>query len=198
MFYRYFIIFSILFCLSFSNTFSSGDKTFGGSFGFYQDLNADITVLNIAPRFGYFINSYLMIEAGLSHIKIDIEDYNPNTYDGSYSNGKQQMTSLGARLFLNNFYTGFEFVKGFTASRSSSLGNDFIYDALKFDGASERGLLKLGILTPLRENFFLNSSFNYMFILDKQERELAASNHDEFTRLAYISLGITYFWKNKK
>ena len=34
----------------------------------------------------------------------------------------------------------------------------------------------------------------YMFILDKSAREYAASNHDEFTRMAYITLGITYFW----
>ena len=194
MFYRYLIIFLILFSLSFSNTFLSGFKTFGGSLGFYQDLNADVTVLNISPRFGYFVTSFLMFEVGLSHVKIDIDNYNPNTYDGAYSNGEQQTTSLGARLFLDKFYTGFEFVKGFTASKSTSLGNDFTYDALNFNGASERGLLKLGILTPLGENIFLDSAFHYMFILDKNERELAASNHDEFTRLAYFTLGISYFW----
>ena len=198
MFYRYFIIFSILFSLSFSNPFQPGTKTFGGTFGFYQDLNADITVLNISPRFGVFINSFLLLEGGISHVKIDIDNYNPNTYDGAYSKGEQQTVSIGGKLFLKNFYTGFEFVKGFTASKSTGLGNDFIYEALNFNGASERGLFKLGLLTPLGETLYLDSSFHYMFILDKNEREIAASNHDEFTRLAYITLGVSYFWKNNQ
>ena len=103
MFYRYFIIFSILFSLSFSNPFQPGTKTFGGTFGFYQDLNADITVLNISPRFGVFINSFLLLEGGISHVNIDIDNYNPNTYDGEYSNGEQQTVSIGGKLFLKNF-----------------------------------------------------------------------------------------------
>jgi hypothetical protein len=195
---RFLYIIFILLCSSYGASFSSGFKTFGGSFGFYQDLNADVTVLNISPRFGYFLNSYLMLEGGISYVKIDIDDYNSNTYDGGYSQGNQNTTSLGARLFLEKFYVGFEFVKGFTATRQTGLGNDFIFNALNFDGVSERGLLKIGLLTPIKNNFYLDSAFHYMFILDKNERELAASNHDEFTRLAYITLGITYFWDISK
>ena len=56
---RYLYIIIILFCTSYGSSFSTGSKTFGGSFGFYQDLNADVTVLNISPRFGYFLNSIL-------------------------------------------------------------------------------------------------------------------------------------------
>jgi len=190
---KYLYIIIILFSFSFSSTFTKGSKNFGGSFSFYQDLNADVTVLSISPRFGYFVNSYLMFEVGMNHIKIDIDDYNSNTYDGDYTHGKQHTTSLGFRLFLDNLYAGFEFVKGFTASKSTGLGNDFTYSTLNFDGVSERGLFKLGLLTPISDNFFLDSSFHYMFILDKNQRELAASNHDEFTQLAYITLGITYF-----
>tara|TARA_Y100001960_G_C14416227_1_gene700615 strand:+ start:81 stop:677 length:597 start_codon:yes stop_codon:yes gene_type:complete len=181
-----------------ATSFSSGYKTFGGSFGFYKDLNADVTVLNLSPRFGYFMNSNLMFEIGINHVKIDVKDFNPNIYDGSYSDGEQYTTSLGARLFMKNFYIGFEFVKGFTASMSTGLGNDFTYSTLKFDGSEERGLFKLGLLTPIGKQIYLDSSLHYMFILDKDMRELAASEHDEFTRLAYITLGVSYIWKPKK
>ena len=194
---KYLYIIFILFSFSYtsgSSTFSTGYKHFGGNFGFYQDLNADVTVLNISPRFGYFINSYFMIEIGASYINIDIDDYNTNTYDGGYSHGSQNTTSLGARLFLDKLYLGFEFVKGFSATKKTSLGNDFTFSALKFDGVDERGLLKVGLLTPIKNSFYLDSAFHYMFILDKSARESAASNHDEFTRMAYITLGITYFW----
>ena len=194
---KYLYIICILLSFSYmseSATFSSGYKNFGGNFGFYQDLNADVTVLNISPRFGYFINSYFMIEIGASYINIDINDFNANTYDGSYSHGSQTATSLGARLFLDKLYIGFEFVKGFSATKQTSLGNDFTFSALKFDGIDDRGLLKVGLLTPIKDSFYLDSAFHYMFILDKSARESAASNHDEFTRMAYITLGITYFW----
>ena len=191
---RYLYIIFIFLCYSYGSSFSSGFKTFGGNFGFYQDLNADVTVFNISPRFGYFLNSYLMFEGGISYVKIDIDNYNPNTYDGGYSNGNQKTTSLGARLFLDKLYIGFEFVKGFSATKKTPLGNDFIFSSLKFDGIDERGLLKVGLLTPIKDSFYLDSAFHYMFILDKRARESAASNHDEFTRMAYITLGITYFW----
>ena len=195
--YIIFILLSFSYTID-SPTFSSGNKNFGGSFGFYQDLNADVTILNISPRFGYFLNSFLMLEVGMSYINIDIDDYNLNTYDGGYSHGSQNTTSLGARLFLDKLYLGFEFVKGFSATKKTPLGNDFTFSSLKFDGIDERGLLKVGILTPIKDSFYLDSSFYYMFILDKEARELAASNHDEFTRMAYIALGITYFWDINK
>ena len=67
--YIIFILLSFSYTID-SPTFSSGNKNFGGSFGFYQDLNADVTILNISPRFGYFLNSYLMLEVGMSYITV--------------------------------------------------------------------------------------------------------------------------------
>ena len=144
------------------------------------------------------MNPHLMFEVGVNHVKIDVKDYNPNIYDGNYNDGEQYTTLLGARVFTKNFYVGFEFVKGFTASMSTERGNDFTYNTLKFDGSEERGLFKLGLLTPIGKQIYLDSSQHYMFILDEDMRELAASQHDEFTRLAYITLGVSYIWEPKK
>ena len=187
----------IMFSGLMATSFSSGSRTFGGSFSFYKDLNADVTVLNISPRFGYFVNSNLMFEVGINHVKIDVKDYTPE-YEGRYNNGEQYTTSLGARLFIKNFYTGFEFVKGFSASLNTGLGNDVTVSTLEFDASDERGLFKLGLLTPIGEQIYLNSALNYMFILDKDKRKLAEEENDEFTRLAYITLGISYIWEPKK
>jgi len=178
-------------------SFSLGSRTFGGSFSFYKDLNADVTVLNISPRFGYFVNSNLMFEVGINHVKIDIKDYN-SEYEGYYNDGEQYTTSFGARLFMKNFYTGFEFVKGFSASMSTGLGGDFTVSTLDFKGSDERGLFKFGLLTPIGKQIYLDSALHYMFILDKDKRELAELENDEFSRLAYITLGISYIWEPKK
>lgn len=194
------ILFSLIILLSslMASSFSTGSRTFGGSLSFYKDLNADVSVLNISPRFGYFVNSNLMFEIGINHVEIDVKEYNADTYEGRYNNGEQYTTSLGARLFMKNFYAGFEFVKGFSASMSTGLGNQVTIGSLDFEGSDERGLFKLGLLTPLSKQIYLDSALHYMFILDKDKRKLAEEENDEFTRLAYLTLGISYIWEPKK
>ena len=97
------ILFSLIILLSslMASSFSIGSRTFGGSLSFYKDLNADVSVLNISPRFGYFVNSNLMFEIGINHVEIDVKEYNA---DSEYNDGEQYTTSLGARLFMKNFY----------------------------------------------------------------------------------------------
>ena len=139
-----------------------------------------------------------MFELGMSHINIDNNNYDPITYEGYYVDGEQHTTSLGARVFIDKFYFGFEFVKGLTTYIGTGLGNNFANDVSTFEGNEERGLVKIGLLTPLATQLYLDTALHYMFILDKKVREEAASQHMELTQIAYITLGLSYFWESKK
>ena len=189
----YFIIIS---SFLFSTPFSTGDKTFGGSLGYYKDLDADVSILNISPRWGYFLQDNFMLELGMSHISIDNDNYDPITYNGFYNDGTHHTTSIGARFFIDKFYFGFEFVKGLSKNLGTGLGNDFTIDLSKFDGNKEKGLVKLGILTPINHQLFLDTALHYMFILDKDAREQASSEHLELTQVIYVTLGFSYFWES--
>ena len=61
----------------------------------------------------------------------------------------------------------------------------------QLNGDSDRGLAKIGLLTPISSELYLDTSFNYMFILDKDIRE----QDIELAEVGYISVGLSYFWK---
>ena len=173
--------------------FSAGMRTMGGSFSYFRDLDADVTMMNVSPRIGYFITDNFMIELGFSHVSID------NSGDSDYYIDDEQHTrAFGGRLFANKFYVGFEFVQGFVSTIGTPLGNEAVDGLIKFDSNLERGLGKVGLLTPLGDRLFLDSALHYMFILDEDMREQASSNHDPMTQVAYITIGVTYFWEPKK
>ena len=191
---KYYLIFTIFFSsLVFSQDFSAGMRTMGGSFSYFRDLDADVTMISVSPRVGYFITDNFMLELGFSHVSID------NSGDSEYYVDDEVHTrAFGGRLFANKFYVGFEFVQGFVSTIGTTLGNEVVDGLNKFDGNLERGLGKLGILSPLGDRLFLDSAIHYMFILDEDIREQASSNHDPMTQVAYITIGITYFWEPKK
>ena len=197
MYKQFTLYLTIMISFLLSSPFVAGDKTFGGSLGYYKDLDADISILNISPRWGYFLKDNFMIELGASHISIDNDSYDPVTYNGHYKDGTHHTTSIGARLFIEKFYFGFEFVKGLSKNLSTGLGNDFTIDLSKFDGNKEKGLAKIGLLTPINHQLFLDTALHYMFILDKDAREQASSDHLELTQVIYVTLGFSYFWQSK-
>ena len=191
---KYYLVYTFL-LISFilGQDFSTGMRTMGGSFSYFRDLDADVTMMNVSPRIGYFITDNFMIELGFSHVSID------NSGDSDYYIDDEQHTrAFGGRLFANKFYVGFEFVQGFVSTIGTPLGNEAVDGLIKFDSNLERGLGKVGLLTPLGDRLFLDSALHYMFILDEDMREQASSNHDPMTQVAYITIGVTYFWEPKK
>ena len=189
----YLFIIILLNTLLYSVEFSAGTKTLGGSFSYFRDLDADVTMINVSPRIGYFITDNFMLELGFSHIKVD------NSGESDYYTGDEVHTrAFGGRIFANKFYLGFEFVQGFVTKLGTTLGNEFVDYVYRLDGNLERGLGKIGLLSPLGDKLFLDSAIHYMFILDEDMRKLASSNHDPMSQVAYFTIGITYFWEPKK
>ena len=191
------IYFNIILIISFAYCveFPAGTRTLGGSFGYFKDFNADVSIFQASPRFGYFIIDNLILECGFSYININNDDDN-SLYEGHYLNGYQNARAFGLKVFLegetvSKFYLGFEFLQGFISSIESSMGNGFINNIEQFNGDSDRGLVKIGLLTPISSELYLDSSFNYMFILDKDIRE----QDIELAEVGYISVGLSYFWK---
>ena len=188
------ILYLLLLPLLFGDNFSRGSNTIGGNLGYYKDFNANISIFHISPKIGYFFTENFMFELGFSYININNNNYNANTYDGYYIDGEQNTISYGAKLFVKKIYFGFEFVQGVIYNMRSSLGNEFDYGIKKFDTNAERGLFKIGFLTPLENNLYLDTAYHYMFILDKNIRETA----DELSEIGYLTVGIAYFWSPKK
>tara|TARA_B100000676_G_C17738751_1_gene660293 strand:- start:329 stop:784 length:456 start_codon:yes stop_codon:yes gene_type:complete len=151
--------------------------------------------MHISPSFGYFINKNILIEIGFTRININNNNYLPNSYTGLFIHGDQSTHSFGARLFFEKLYLGYEFVQGLELSMSTGLEASFMNGYTKFDGNAERGLIKVGYLSPFTENLYLDVAYHYLFILDEDIREQAI----EMAEVGSLSLGISYFWlPNKK
>ena len=191
------IYFNIILIISFAYCaeFPAGTRTLGGSFGYFKDFNADVSILQASPRLGYFIIDNLILECGFSYININNKDDN-SLYEGYYLNGHQNTRAIGFKIYLeretiSKLYLGFEFLQGFISSINSTTGNGFIHNIEQFNGDSDRGLAKIGLLTPISNEIYLDTSLNYMFILDKDIRE----QDIELAEVGYITIGLSYFWK---
>ena len=98
---KYYLIFIIIMStLSFSQNFTAGTRTLGGSFSYLRDLDADVSMFNFSPRIGYFITDNFMLELGFSHVSV-------NNSSGSeyYVDDEQHTRAFGGRLFINKLYS---------------------------------------------------------------------------------------------
>ena len=135
-----------------------------------------------------------MIELGYSRINVNNIDSDSNSYNGIFIHGDQTMHSYGIRLLIDKIYLGFELVQGLELHMSTAIGNNFSNGLTKFDGNAERGLFKVGYLSPISKNIYLDTAYHYLFILEEELREQSI----ELAEVGYLTLGISFFWDSNK
>jgi len=169
-------------------SFESGLKMFGGSAGFTKDLEADETTIYLAPKFGYFISDNLLLEGGLTYLKWEEEDYNPNTGQMETNDENETVISFGARYFLDKIYFGAEYVPGVTLHIGTPAGTNTLAGVsdLSNDDA-EMIIWKLGTMSSIAENIYLDVGVWLQKYVDDD------INHDGMLN---ITAGISYFWKD--
>ena len=154
-----------MFTLGFS--FQTGTKTIGGSTSILFDFNDDSKTYSFNPSGGVFISNNVLIEGGFYYHNHKHGDSDP--YDYSYN---YYTFTAGARYFLNNTYAGF-------AYQSNPKHSEYDYEYNR-----EKMHIKIGMLSPIATNIYLNYNFDYNWYL----------NDDEDDGIMTINCGISYFW----
>ena len=151
--------------------FPVGTKTIGGSTGITVDFNDDDQTFYFNPRGGIFVYNNILVEGGLyyNHYKDgDVSNFNGYVYDYSYT---QYSFTFGARYFLNNTYAGLMYQ-----------GNPH-HSEYNIDD-QERMHLKIGMLTPIATNIYLDYNIDYYWYL----------KNDDDDGIMRIECGVSYFW----
>jgi len=186
----------IFLCLIITTTFASlgkGVKSVGGSFSYTEEHDApDETEkrLSISPYFGYFVTNHFLLEFGLTIFKekefdryCDSSNHIVNCYEQEKEEESESL-NIGFRyIFNNNIYLGGEFIKGINNQISSNLGALVSTHHFELEDEDFR-CFKVGLLTPVASNVYINTSMNKIFSSDSK-------NDDEYFS---ISAGLQYFW----
>ena len=151
--------------------FPVGTKTIGGSTGVAVDFNDDDQTFYFNPKGGVFVSNNILVEGGLYYRRYmdgDASHFSSNNYNYSYT---QYSFTLGARYFLNTTYAGLMY-------QTNPYHSEYdINDA-------EIMHLKIGMLSPIATNIYLDYNIDYYWYL---------KNDDDDGRMT-IECGISYFW----
>tara|TARA_Y100000996_G_C22459915_1_gene617575 strand:+ start:138 stop:686 length:549 start_codon:yes stop_codon:yes gene_type:complete len=164
--------------------FESGLKMFGGSAGLSKNLEDESSQLILAPKMGGFVSDNILMEGGLTYLRDKVCDWT-----GCITQD-EIILGIGIKFFLEKLYLGVEYAPGVESFMTTPSGTSFVgmlnsvYDLS--DTEEEILIWKVGTLTPIAENIYLDIALNYQTIMN--------SEHDGIVN---YSLGLSYFWRDE-
>ena len=166
--------------------FESGLKMFGGSAGFSKDLDDDSSILFFAPKMGGFISDNILLEGGLTYLREkDCDNY--DFWNEYCVTDDEIVMSIGAKFFLEKLYWGIEYAPGIEGVTRTPAGTGSLVGVADLtESNSEMLIWKLGTMSSIAENIYLDVALNYQTYMD--------SDSDGAVN---IGVGLSYFWRDE-
>ena len=165
--------------------FESGLKMFGGSAGFSKDLDDDSSILFFAPKMGGFISDNVLLEGGLTYLREKDCDY--DFWNEYCVTDDEIVMSIGAKFFLEKLYWGIEYAPGIEGVTRTPAGTGSLVGVADLtESNSEMLIWKLGTMSSIAKNIYLDVALNYQTYMD--------SDSDGAVN---IGVGLSYFWRDE-
>jgi len=168
--------------------FEQGMLTMGGGAGFTKDLESKESELFVSPTFGYFLTKNLLVQIGYNYHQWEECEYNIYLNAEVCIDESESIFGAGAKVFIGKTYIGVEYLPGMSGWFQSPAGTNTQVMVMDF-GEADMIAWKLGALAPIAENVYWDFGLHLMKYLDDD------IDHDG---MLYTTIGISYFWKNKK